>query len=191
MPNVGKSTLLSRLSSARPRIAPFPFTTVRPHLGVLESPEGEERLTLADIPGLVEGAHRGAGLGLRFLRHVERTRMFLHILDMDPASGRTPMEDFRVLREEIRQYDPSLLGRPEMVALNKMDLPGARGRAARVRRSLTAKGLQVFPVSGLTGEGIEELGKALLRAHGALLAEEPLCDGGPGLQSRSASRGRV
>ncbi len=190
LPNAGKSTLLSRLSCARPQIAPYPFTTLRPHLGVLESEDGE-RLILADIPGLVEGAHRGVGLGLRFLRHVERTRMFLHILDMDPSEGRDPLEDFRVLKEEMGQYDAGLLEKPELVALNKMDLPGAGARSARVKRRLKAKGLQVFPVSGLTGEGIEELGKALLAAHRALSGEPQESGSVPKVRARPALQGHA
>jgi len=185
MPNAGKSSLLSCLSAARPRIAPYPFTTLTPHLGVLETPE-RDGIVLADIPGLVEGAHRGVGLGLRFLRHVDRTRLLLYVLDLDPGPGRDPLEDFRTLREEIRQYEPRLLGRPTLVALNKVDLPGARDRAEESLARLAVQGIVAFVTSAITGEGIEALAEGLAReAHGARSEQDdqgetaPLGDGFP------------
>jgi GTP-binding protein len=162
-PNAGKSSLLARLSAARPRIAPYPFTTLTPQLGVLVSPQGD-RVVLADVPGLMAGAHAGVGLGLRFLRHVERTRLLLHVLDLDPSNGREPLEDLKVLEGEIRQYDADLLRRPKMVALNKVDLPGALERAVQARGPLERAGIEVYPVSALTGQGVGELAAALFRA---------------------------
>jgi GTP-binding protein len=162
LPNAGKSTLLRRLTAARPRVAPFPFTTLSPHLGVLEDEEGDVRVTLADIPGLIEGAHQGAGLGLKFLRHVYRTRLFLFVLELDPSRDSSPIEDIQVLTNEIRQYDPSMADRPKMVALNKVDLEGARKLAIRWRGELEEKGLPTYVISALTGEGLDELKEALI-----------------------------
>jgi GTP-binding protein len=179
-PNAGKSTLLTRLSAARPKTAPYPFTTVTPHLGVLESPD-EEQVVLADIPGLIEGAHKGVGLGLRFLRHIERTRLFLHLLDLDSSHGREPVEDYRILNEELGHYDRRLLERPSLVALNKIDLPGARERADTVKQTLEANGIAVFAVSALTGEGLRELARTLLNK----LQEIRMASGDPDTNNRS------
>jgi GTP-binding protein len=160
-PNAGKSSLLSRLSAARPRVASYPFTTLTPHLGVLESPDGE-RIVVADIPGLVEGAHRGAGLGLRFLRHIDRTHLLLYVLDLDPDLGRDPRADLGALEEEIRQYQPSLIERPKLVVLNKVDLPGARERGQEVKGEAEARGIGVYFTSAVTGEGLQELAEGLI-----------------------------
>ncbi len=167
LPNAGKSTLLSRLSAARPKIAPYPFTTLNPHLGVLHSTDGDH-ITVADIPGLVEGAHRGVGLGLRFLRHVERTRLLLYLLDLDPDSGRDPVEELRILQTELERYNSCLARKPGMVALNKIDLPGSVERAAAVRKALEEEGFEVLTISALTGEGVKELGSRLLLAVRAM-----------------------
>ncbi len=156
LPNAGKSSLLARISSARPKVAPYPFTTLNPNLGVVESPDGE-RMVMADLPGLVEGAHRGIGLGLRFLRHVERTRLLLYVLDLDPQREKGPVEDLNILRQELQMYQPELLHRPFLVALNKADLPGARLRALQLRNMLGQDSLKCFEVSALTGEGLEDL----------------------------------
>ncbi len=156
LPNAGKSSLLARISSARPKVAPYPFTTLNPNLGVVESPDGE-RMVMADLPGLVEGAHRGIGLGLRFLRHVERTRLLLYVLDLDPQREKGPVEDLNILRQELEMYQPELLHRPFLVALNKADLPGARLRALQLRNMLGQDSLKCFEVSALTGEGLEDL----------------------------------
>lgn len=163
LPNAGKSTLLSRLSEARPKIAPYPFTTLVPYLGVLHSVDGDH-ITVADIPGLVEGAHRGVGLGLRFLRHVERTRLLLYLLDLDPDSGRDPMEDLRILQREVSQYSNPLARKPGLIALNKIDLPGSRERAGEVRKALEGEGYEVLAISALTGQGVMELRSRLLVA---------------------------
>lgn len=156
LPNAGKSSLLARISSARPKVAPYPFTTLNPNLGVVESPDGE-RMVVADLPGLVEGAHRGVGLGLRFLRHVERTRLLLYVLDLDPQREKGPLEDLNILRQELEMYQPELLHRPFLVALNKADLPGARLRALQLRNLLGQDSLKCFDVSALTGEGLDDL----------------------------------
>lgn len=161
-PNAGKSTLLTRLSAARPKIAPYPFTTLNPHLGVLESAEGD-RIVVADIPGLVKGAHRGVGLGVRFLRHVDRTLLLLHVLDMDPNSGQDPLNGFRLLQKEMASFDNHLLQKPRLICLNKMDLPGASERLERVRVGLESLGMEAYPISALTGEGLDALKDALFR----------------------------
>jgi len=167
-PNAGKSTLVSRLSAARPRIAPYPFTTLAPHLGLVRIDE-RQSFVLADLPGLVPGAHQGKGLGLRFLRHVERTRVLVHLLDLDPATGRDPVEDYRALLGELRAYSPLLAERAQLVAANKVDLPGALPRLRRVERFCARAGLDCYPISALTGEGLPALAGALA----ALLRREP------------------
>jgi GTP-binding protein len=157
VPNAGKSTLLSRVSAARPKIADYPFTTTQPALGVVRVPDGRS-FVMADIPGLIEGAHAGAGLGHEFLRHISRTRVLIHVLDLSPE--RDPLADFAAVNEELRRHDPALLERPILVALNKIDLPEARRRAPEVRARVTALGLEAWPISGATGEGLPELVRA-------------------------------
>ncbi len=156
LPNAGKSSLLARISSARPKVAPYAFTTLNPHLGVVESGDGE-RMVVADLPGLVEGAHRGVGLGLRFLRHAERTRLLLYVLDLDPSRKSRAVEDLQVLRHEVGMYQPCLLQRPFLVALNKVDLPGARLRAEEARHVLRKDSISCHEISAITGEGLEGL----------------------------------
>ncbi len=164
-PNAGKSTLISRVSAARPRIASFPFTTLQPHLGMVEV--GETRFVIADIPGLIPGAHRGAGLGLRFLRHVERTRMFVHLLDPEPTlrgeNGRTPESDYAALRYELAAYSAALAERPERVVLTKADLVTDPGERKLVAKGLCAQGLEPRWISAVTGEGIAGLLQDLAR----------------------------
>ncbi|WP_027717019.1 GTPase ObgE [Desulfovirgula thermocuniculi] len=154
-PNVGKSTIISRVSAARPKIADYPFTTLVPNLGVVRLDEGRS-FVMADIPGLIEGAHAGAGLGHRFLRHTERTRLLVHVLDVSGSEGRDPLRDFEVVNRELVLYDPGLASRPMIVAANKMDLPGAMENLARLREALGGK-YEIFPVSALTGEGLPAL----------------------------------
>jgi len=158
-PNAGKSTLLARLSAARPKIGDYPFTTLTPVLGVVEA-DGDGYV-LADIPGIIEGAHQGAGLGLQFLRHVERTRALVHVVDASGTSGRDPAADLRAVREEVRLWDPALLERPQLVVATKRDavtepdpLPALKAEAAALR-------LEVRPVSAVSGEGLPELKRAL------------------------------
>jgi GTP-binding protein len=152
-PNAGKSSLLSSLTAARPKVADYPFTTLDPELGVAESAGG--RIVIADIPGLIEGAARGAGLGLRFLRHVERTRVLVYVLD---GSAAEPWADLETVRKEVEQFSPGLAGRPFVVAINKLDLEATRRLKTRNRR----KGVRF--ISALTGEGLPELMDSMVKA---------------------------
>jgi GTP-binding protein len=158
LPNAGKSTLLARLTNARPKIAAYPFTTLDPQLGILELP-GYRRLVLADIPGLIEGAHEGVGLGDAFLRHIERTRVIVHLIDLCPPAGSpTPLGAYRVLRRELEKYSPALARREEIIAGNKLDLTGAREMLDELRGELKP---QVLGISGATGQGVRELAEAM------------------------------
>lgn len=156
-PNAGKSTLLRRITGARPRVAPYPFTTLIPSLGVAEV--GERRFVIADIPGLIEGASDGAGLGDRFLRHIERTRVLVHLVDVGMAQleERDPVEAYDAIRGELAAYEPGLLERHEVVALNKVDLAADRDEFASVADALRARGCDVHVLSGATGEGLDDL----------------------------------
>lgn len=159
-PNAGKSTLLARVSSARPKIGHFPFTTLNPQLGVVSL--GDDRsFVLADLPGIIENAHKGAGLGHQFLRHIERTRVLVFLLDMAATEGRDPFTDYITLRSELKQYRPDLLSRPYLVAANKMDLPEGKGNLerffARFEEDGVAESEPVYPISSATGEGIDRL----------------------------------
>jgi GTP-binding protein len=158
-PNAGKSTLLARISAARPRIADYPFTTLTPVLGVVEA--GERTFVAADIPGIIEGAHRGAGLGLQFLRHVERTRVLLHVVDASGTSGRDPVADLEAVREEVRLSQPGLLERPQHVAASKRDIVADQDPLEALTAAARALGLEVTPVSAVTGAGISELKRRL------------------------------
>lgn len=155
-PNVGKSTLIARVSAARPRIADYPFTTLAPNLGVVRW--GDDRsFVLADIPGLIEGAHTGHGLGLRFLRHVSRTTLLIHLLDAGGLSGRDPLNDFDVINRELRHFDPSLAAKPQIVAANKIDLLESRARVELLVERFDERGIRLWPLSAATGEGVKEL----------------------------------
>jgi GTP-binding protein len=155
LPNAGKSTLLSRVSAARPKIADYPFTTLSPNLGVLEDDRGG-RITMADIPGIIEGASSGAGLGLRFLRHIERTAMLVYLLDGSlPEAG--AVQSFRIVRQEIESFNPQLAGKPGLIAINKMDLPRARSQFNKIKKALQGYHFPVLAISAITGEGIERL----------------------------------
>ena len=161
-PNAGKSTLLSRISSATPKIADYPFTTLNPQLGVVGR-EGRRPFLVADIPGLIEGASRGAGLGLSFLRHVERTRLLVHVLDLGGDGSKDPVEIFLALNQELESYHASLTEKLHIVALNKIDLPGVRERAEEVEPRVASMGYRVFLISAKTGEGVEPLLDAIER----------------------------
>jgi GTPase len=152
-PNAGKSSLLAALSRARPKIAPYPFTTLTPMVGVVEIDDAR-RCTVADIPGIIEGAHAGIGLGHDFLRHIERCRVLLFVLDMAGSEGRDPREDYTQLRREVKLYDADLARRPHLVVANKMDLPGAAEHLKEFRRRTRVR---VCPVSAAQGEGIPAL----------------------------------
>ncbi len=155
-PNVGKSTFISVVSRARPKIADYPFTTLVPNLGVVSL--GEERnFVVADIPGIIEGAAEGAGLGLRFLRHVERTRVLLHLITVDPSPERDPVRDFGVLMNELQRFDPELAKRAMIVAFSKIDVPEVLAEAKRVQAALKELGHRVFLISAATREGVDEL----------------------------------
>ncbi len=158
LPNAGKSTLLAALTSATPKIADYPFTTLEPNLGVLDLsvlvPDDPRRPTIADVPGLIEGASSGAGLGHAFLRHVERTRVLLHVVDL---AARDPQGDREIVRDELRLYDDRLLRKPLLVVANKLDLPGARERFDSFARVCAADGDEVVGVSALEGQGLREL----------------------------------
>jgi GTP-binding protein len=155
-PSVGKSSLIRRVSAARPRVADYPFTTLVPHLGVVRVDE-DTTFVLADIPGLIEGAHSGAGLGHRFLRHVSRTRLLIHMLDVSGLSGRDPLEDYDAINRELELFDVQLAAKPQIVAANKMDLAEAQEGFPIVRERFASRGIELWPISAATGEGIREL----------------------------------
>jgi GTP-binding protein len=155
-PNAGKSTLISHISAARPKVADYPFTTLVPHLGVVRYGEYGS-FVVADIPGLVEGAHEGKGLGTRFLKHIERTSIFIHLLDLSPDTGRDPLDDYRVINEELERFNSALARRPQVVALNKIDLTEAREGAPKLLKFFKDRGIKVFQISAATGTGLKEL----------------------------------
>jgi len=167
LPNVGKSTLIAAVSAARPKIADYPFTTLEPNLGVVRV--GDTEFVLADLPGLIEGAHRGAGLGQRFLRHIERTRLLVHVLDA-AAFDRDLVRDYEVVVGELDAYGERTARLPAIVAINKIDVPAARERAADAARDLRRRGLEVYLISAATGEGTD----ALMARCAELLAKTPL-----------------
>jgi GTP-binding protein len=154
-PNAGKSTLLSMISAARPKIAPYPFTTLQPQLGVVGV--GDFSFVVADIPGLIEGAHQGAGLGFDFLRHVERTRLLIHLVDAAGVDGRDPLDDYRQIVDELRLYQPQLAERPRIVALNKVDLPEAQANVPRLRAAIDVPPEEIFEISAATRQGVDTL----------------------------------
>ncbi|MGE5279132.1 MAG: GTPase ObgE [Deltaproteobacteria bacterium] len=153
-PNAGKSTLISKISNATPKIANYPFTTRAPQLGVVRRPEDDEEFIVADIPGLIAGAHEGRGLGDRFLKHVERTRVLVHIVDMAGVDGRDPLEDYDVINKELASFSKYLAEKPQVLVANKMDLEGAAANYARFRRVVKRR---IFEISALKGEGLEAL----------------------------------
>ena len=157
-PNVGKSTFLSRVTNANPKIANYHFTTLAPNLGVVDLGDGEG-FVLADIPGLIEGASQGAGLGHEFLRHIERTKMMIHVVDAAGSEGRDPIEDIYKINEELEQYNAGIAARPQVIAANKVDLvySGDEDPVERIRAEFEPKGYRVFAISGVTGEGIRDL----------------------------------
>ncbi len=161
-PNAGKSTLISRISAARPKIADYPFTTLTPNLGVVNL--GDDRsFVVADVPGLIEGAHRGLGLGHQFLRHLERTRVLVHLVDVSGASGRDPVEDLETVRKELELFQPRLAAKPQLVAANKIDALDDEQRVAKLKRRAARLGLPFFRISGVTGAGVPELLEAVWR----------------------------
>jgi GTP-binding protein len=159
-PNAGKSTLISRISAARPKIADYPFTTLTPNLGVVRLSD-DRSFVVADVPGLIEGAHRGQGLGHQFLRHLERTKVLVHLVDVSGASGRDPVHDFDTVRKELELYQPALAAKPEIVAANKMDAVDDSQRVDALARRAAELKLPFFRISGATGAGVPELLEAM------------------------------
>jgi GTP-binding protein len=154
-PSVGKSTLLSVVSAARPKIAEYHFTTITPNLGVVDI-DGERSFVMADLPGLIEGAHEGVGLGHQFLRHVERTRVIIHVIDMAGSEGRDPYEDYVQINEELKLYNKRLEDRPQVIAANKMDIPGAEENLEAFRKKV-GEDVLIYPISAATKQGVREL----------------------------------
>ncbi|HVU50242.1 MAG TPA: GTPase ObgE [Polyangia bacterium] len=169
-PNVGKSSLIARISAARPKIADYPFTTLVPNLGMVRL-SGDRSFVVADIPGLIEGAHDGAGLGDRFLRHVERTRVLVHLLDATAGPDRAPLRDFDAINRELALFDPALAERPQIVVLNKLDLPDAEAARRKLTASFARRKIRLLAISAATGEGVpallEEVWKVLAAARRA------------------------
>jgi GTP-binding protein len=169
-PNVGKSTLISRISAARPKIADYPFTTLQPNLGVVMvgNPPHEKSFVVADIPGLIEGAHHGAGLGVQFLRHIERTRLLLHLVDVSDASGRPdPVKDVKVIAAELESFGAKLEQKPVIVVASKIDVAN-KEKLAKLKRYCKQEGLELFPISAVTGKGVDELKYAMAEKVGEL-----------------------
>jgi len=159
-PNAGKSTLISTISAAKPKIADYPFTTLEPHLGVVDL--GDFRtFVVADMPGLIEGAHQGAGLGDRFLRHIERTKLLLHLVDVSSASGRDALADYRTVNHELRSYNPELASRPQIVVATKIDALDEPERLENLRRQAAADGQEFYAISSVTNRGTKELVAAI------------------------------
>lgn len=166
-PNAGKSTLISRISAARPKIADYPFTTLVPNLGVVQLP-GFKSFVVADIPGLIEGAHMGAGLGIQFLRHIERTKLLAHLVDMGDATGRDPLNDFDVIMNELASFSEDLAKKPMVVVATKMDAAQDEGRVAALRELAAERGMAFFEISSVTGQGIENLKFAMAERLGVV-----------------------
>jgi GTP-binding protein len=166
-PNAGKSTLIARISAARPKIADYPFTTLTPNLGVVTLSD-DRSFVVADVPGLIRGAHAGQGLGDRFLRHIERTKVLIHLVDVSSASGRDPIEDFDTIVEELRLFDPKVAGKPQIVAANKVDALDDRSRLTRLEKHVKKLGLPFHRISGVTGEGVDGLLEAAWRQIAAV-----------------------
>jgi GTP-binding protein len=171
VPNAGKSTLLAAVSAARPKIADYPFTTLEPNLGVVTV--GDRDFVLADIPGLIEGAHAGAGLGHQFLRHIERTRLLIHLLD---GASAHPLGDFEKINEELALFDPQLARKPQVVVLNKMDLPQTQELWPLIRRELKKLELEAMSISAVTGQGVTTLLQRVVGLLDSLPKEEPVVE---------------
>ncbi|MBL8293990.1 MAG: GTPase ObgE [Bryobacterales bacterium] len=159
-PNAGKSTLIARISAARPKIADYPFTTLEPNLGVVSADDGQT-FVVADIPGLIEGAHEGAGLGIRFLRHVERTRLLIHLVDVSEHTGRKPVDDFKVVMKELEGFSEELISKPMIVVATKLDVAQDSKRVDSLRRMAKRRQLPFYSISAVTGQGIPELIRAM------------------------------
>ena len=161
-PNAGKSTLLTAISKARPKVAPYPFTTLHPQIGILEY-DDLHRMTVCDVPGLIEGAHRNAGLGHKFLRHIERCKLLVVVVDMAGTDGRNPWDDYKQLMAELKLYDPGLLEKPRLLAANKMDEPAAAGNLRKFKRKV--RNIPIVPMAAAFGEGIKPFKAAIRRMN--------------------------
>jgi GTPase len=183
-PNAGKSTLISRISAARPKIADYPFTTLEPHLGVV-SADGDpgssmgRTFVVADLPGLIEGAHEGAGLGTRFLKHIERTRLLAHLVDTSDANDRDPVRDYEIIEGELRAFSESLSSKPKIVVATKLDATTNFGRLEELRAFAAGRGLEFHAVSSASGEGIRELVRAMADALDRLQRLAPASEPAP------------
>jgi GTP-binding protein len=166
-PNAGKSTLISRISAARPKIADYPFTTLSPNLGVVSLPD-DRSFVVADVPGLIEGAHQGHGLGHQFLRHIERTKVLVHLVDVSGASGRDPVQDFDTIVDELRLFDPKVGAKPMIVAASKMDAVDDPSRVDALERHVRDLGLPLFRISAVAGTGLDALLEAMWRQIAAV-----------------------
>ena len=197
-PNAGKSTFISRISAAQPKIADYPFTTLEPHLGVVSAdpdaaPGAGRTFVVADLPGLIEGAHEGVGLGIRFLKHIERTRLIAHLVDTSDASDRDPVRDFEIIQNELRAFSETLLLKPEFVVATKLDATTNRERLDRLRDFAEKKKLPFFAISSATGEGVQPLVRAMADALDRLpkpqhpAAESSANAGAPSAQDISES----
>ncbi|HVB35877.1 MAG TPA: GTPase ObgE [Candidatus Acidoferrales bacterium] len=177
-PNAGKSTLISRISAAKPKIADYPFTTLEPHLGVVSAdpdatPGSGRTFVVADLPGLIEGAHEGAGLGIRFLRHIERTRLIAHLVDTSDTADRDPVRDFEIIQGELRAFSETLTTKPEFVIATKLDATSDHERLDRLREFAQKRGLPFFAISSATGEGVQLLVRAMADALDRLPKPQP------------------
>jgi GTP-binding protein len=177
-PNAGKSTFISRISAARPKIAAYPFTTLEPHLGVVnadpDAAPGQERtFVVADLPGLIEGAHEGVGLGIRFLKHVERTRLIAHLVDTGDANDRDPVEDFEIIMRELAAFSPALAEEPMIVVATKLDATTDRTRLEELRAFCKKRALEFHAISSASGEGIVEVVRAMADALDRIPKREP------------------
>jgi GTPase len=180
-PNAGKSTFISRISAARPKIAAYPFTTLEPHLGVVsadpDAAPGQGRtFVVADLPGLIEGAHEGVGLGIRFLKHVERTRLIAHLVDTSDASDRDPVNDFEIIERELAAFSPTLAEEPTIVVATKLDATTDRSRLENLRAFAEKRGLEFHAISSATGEGVVELVRAIADALDRIPQPAPASD---------------
>ncbi|MHB8893899.1 MAG: GTPase ObgE [Candidatus Geothermincolia bacterium] len=191
-PNAGKSSLISRISRARPKIADYPFTTIEPNLGVVVGEDSD--FVVTDVPGLIEGAHEGRGMGIAFLRHIERASVILYLVDMSPMSGRRPVDDLVVLEGEMGDYSPELLERRRLVAANKMDVDPDAGEIAELRAECVERGLELYEISAVTGQGLQELVGALAamveaaREEGVMTGETILFEPSPAEETMTVER---
>jgi GTPase len=179
LPNIGKSSLLSRISAARPKVADYAFTTLEPCLGMVRVSE-DESFVAADIPGLIEGAHLGHGLGMRFLRHIERTRLLAHLIDSSEISGPDPERDFEIVLEELSSFEPDLSHRPMIIVASRIDVAGDGDRLRLIEQLASRRKLEFFAVSTVTGEGVEKLKWGIARKLQELRSAEAVVEDAPG-----------